>query len=115
MQSYFSPFNFEIDPALYPYGEFPIETYMKFIKEVRESRGYDVTIHVPGSDLYLITGALLEEFEPIYIAVCEFVVDKMNDQAKMYGELYVYQSLVKVVDIYFSLSDQAAHINCEGS
>ncbi|KAH6806786.1 hypothetical protein C2S51_031617 [Perilla frutescens var. frutescens] len=91
MGRYASAIDYETHPSLYPFhGRFPIERYSKFLKEVRESRGYDVTVLAPGSVLFPVTGALLEQGRSLYNQQCEFVVDKINDQAK---------SLVKVVSL----------------
>ncbi|KAH6761733.1 hypothetical protein C2S52_019166 [Perilla frutescens var. hirtella] len=66
--------------------------------------GYDVTIRAPRLVVLPLDDEQMEQSKTLFLQLCEFVVDKINDQAKMYGKLYVYQSLVKVVVVSFHRS-----------
>ncbi|KAH6767387.1 hypothetical protein C2S52_018370, partial [Perilla frutescens var. hirtella] len=83
MGGYLEALNFEIDPSLYPFeGLFPIDKYLLFLKEIRESRGYEVTVTPLGTGFYPEDLSRNESSKSWYNELCKFVVDKINDQAK---------------------------------
>ncbi|KAH6820372.1 hypothetical protein C2S53_020267, partial [Perilla frutescens var. hirtella] len=74
---------FEVDPSSYPFeGEFPIDKYLLFLKQIRESKGYDITVTPPGAIFYPVDLSRDQDSTIWYDDVCKFVVDKINDQAK---------------------------------
>ncbi|KAH6771541.1 hypothetical protein C2S52_016344 [Perilla frutescens var. hirtella] len=102
------PWLFELgDASTYPFPDYSIDKFKMFLKQVRESRGYDISFKPPGSTLspmYLDIMMKDKGYRKFVNAKCKFVVGKINLEAQMHGEHYVYRKVVKAVEACLSRS-----------
>ncbi|KAH6775321.1 hypothetical protein C2S52_012882 [Perilla frutescens var. hirtella] len=85
MGGYLQTMDFETDPSLYPsHYRLPYADYMTFLKQIRESRGYDITFTAPGSTMHPVPLSSMEDAEYDYfIQLCGYIVEKINDRAEV--------------------------------
>ncbi|KAH6827818.1 hypothetical protein C2S53_018924 [Perilla frutescens var. hirtella] len=102
ISGFVDPWLFEQgDASTYPFPDFSIDKFMMFLKQVRETRGYDISFQAPCSILtpmYLDIMMKDKGYRKFVNAKCKFVVEKINLEAQMHGEHYVYCKVVKAVE-----------------